>query len=72
MGFKTFVLKLAQAEARIWPGLAYLLQVRSTAVSQPPVETARPEPPHCNNHTQGYRSTVKNCPLILLTLKSET
>jgi hypothetical protein len=30
--FKTFALKMAQAKARIWPGLACLFQVRSTAL----------------------------------------
>jgi len=31
MGFRTFVLKKAQAKARIWPWLVYLFQVRSAA-----------------------------------------
>ena len=34
MVVKSFVLKMTQAKTRIWPCLAYLFQVRSTAVLQ--------------------------------------
>ena len=40
MGLKTFVLKMAQAEARIWPRLSYVYRIRSTAAQRAPEKDA--------------------------------
>ena len=68
MGLKTFVLKTAQAKARIWPSLAQMCHIRlleepyaAMATAEKKVPPLNPQPYSCRANAARIRQSAPDC-----------